>query len=275
MNNRYSRVQPSQFDPLSLQEIMAVPLARQKTHDNSLKAIDELGLFELNRLQKDDPAASDFINNYTGELQSQADQILEKGVNQSTMREMMKLKNKRDNFLQNDGKKMETAYNKRMEDEKILKSQIGKNGMTAERVQEILKYGMDQYQGIGKGQYESYYGAGQVDAGALADEVGKSMPENSSTSHQGLTPYQTPDGQMFYKYANTEIASRDPFRIGADGSISQAGLVRQNITQRLMSNPELQADINHMKKINPNFNEAEYLKPIIDNAENVWQEKLL
>tara|TARA_R110000823_G_scaffold214021_1_gene343811 strand:+ start:11237 stop:13591 length:2355 start_codon:yes stop_codon:yes gene_type:complete len=243
--NRYSRVAPSQFNPLSLQEVMAVPLARQQNHDNTMAQIDKLGLFDINRLQQDEEQASGFINDYTDKLSGQADQIMQGGVDQNTMREMMKLKSERDKFLLNDGKKMQTAYDEYQKNEELVNKMISQ-GMSGERAAEILNQAKSGYEGIKKGPYQSYYGARESDVGKYMQDAVEKLDKSKFVRESGLENA----GNGYLKVTKESMKSINPIYV-KDGKIHQDDLVKTYAYNRAMASPEIQADLAHMKRVNP------------------------
>ena len=92
MPGRTSDVSVSTFKPLSLQEILMVPLAKRKMEDQLLKAIGETEAISA-KVRQDDKEASDSILNEFKEKASQlSDDILENGVSRSQSRKVRELR---------------------------------------------------------------------------------------------------------------------------------------------------------------------------------------
>jgi len=96
MVNRFTNITPSSFTPLTLQEIMAVPLAKQKQHDELLAGADEFTALKSQRLSQD----ADAVDARLGELRGRADDIssslLEGGVSRDLMGQLRRLKREKE-----------------------------------------------------------------------------------------------------------------------------------------------------------------------------------
>tara|TARA_R110000796_G_scaffold236214_1_gene355471 strand:+ start:43850 stop:45946 length:2097 start_codon:yes stop_codon:yes gene_type:complete len=266
--NRYSRVAPSQFNPLSLQEVMAVPLARQQNHDNTMAQIDKLGLFDINRLQQDEEGASGFINDYTDKLSGQADQIMQGGVDQNTMREMMKLKSERDKFLLNDGKKMEAAFNANKENVELAGKMLQSGKIDAQRYSEIVDHAKKQYKGIKDGPYENYLGAENFDYTTQARNLAKDVDKEKLMELYGLEQ----DDYGMLRYSSKSVESPN-IRRNADGSISYEDVVYDYTKNMLLSDPKLKSDLNHIRTVGGEEAAQDYLNQIEQVSRSVNSSK--
>ena len=94
--NRYSDLSTSTYKPLSLQEIMMVPMAKQKQHDEAQAMADEYSALSSNRLSQD----AELVDARLGELRGKADAItnslLEKGVDRDAIGQLNKLKREKE-----------------------------------------------------------------------------------------------------------------------------------------------------------------------------------
>lgn len=93
--NRYTRLTPSTFTPMSLEEMMMVPLAKQKQHEDILNNQDaiEAELSNMKRLSQDDPFVTEKIKSYKDQLEGISNSISKEGVNRETSRNFRKLFN--------------------------------------------------------------------------------------------------------------------------------------------------------------------------------------
>ena len=111
--NRYTQVSPAKYNPLSFQEIAAVPLARRQQHDQAQAAADELAAIQAKRLQVDDPIVSGLIEGYQGETEAFVDDLTNQGVNPGTSGQLRALSRKRRELLSPTGDigRAEANYN--------------------------------------------------------------------------------------------------------------------------------------------------------------------
>ena len=56
--NRYTRITPARFTPRTMEEIMAVPLAKQQQHNLAEEQLGKLSDFNYNRLTGDEEIAA-------------------------------------------------------------------------------------------------------------------------------------------------------------------------------------------------------------------------
>lgn len=96
MANRFSELSTSTYKPLDLQEILLVPMAKQKLHDEAQAASDEYAALTANRLAQDASA----VDTRLGELRGSADDIsqnlLERGVSRDITARIHSLKREKE-----------------------------------------------------------------------------------------------------------------------------------------------------------------------------------
>jgi len=261
--NRYSRVTPSQFNPLSLSEIMAPALAKQQIHDTSMQRLDELGLFDIERLKQDENFTSDYINNYTDEVNAQADAIMAGGVNSQSMRDVMKLKRKRDSFLKNEGRDIIKNYQGFQENKKVLDAKLARNEITGNRYDEILEVAEREYKGHKNGPYESYMGAKDVNIGEKITKYAKDLDRNKVAANYGLIESEV-DGVL--TYASGSFESRNNLDFNEGKGITMDNLLEQHIASMVSQDNEIQADIAHQKRYNPESDIESKVQGMISQA---------
>jgi len=261
--NRYSRVTPSQFNPLSLSEIMAPALSKQKTHDTTIQRLDELGLFDINRLEQDEDFSSKYINDYTDKVNKQAEAIMANGVDAQSMRDMMKLKQDRDNFLKNDGRDIIQNYQKFQANKAILDKKLASDQISGKRYEEILELAKKGYDGFQKGSYQDYYGAAEQDVGEYMKKSLVGLQPSQIAQHYGLKQSGV-NGVL--TYANSKHKSLNPLKL-KDGKITQENMIEKYVTDRVMGSPEIMADFDHRKKYDPNFNAEKYISNLAKSTD--------
>ena len=189
--NRYTQLTPSVFNPLSLEEIMMVPLARQKMHDDQQAAIAENRLFDINRMKIDDPIASERIADYRKRLGSVEDELLASGVNPGVTRKVLELKREREDALAKDGwaGKMQNNYNAYVANvDNILKNK----DINPQDAQKYISAAERDYLGYEHG-YNPYYGASSQNIQKRGEEMLKLMHPQEITLATGWE-YNDADG---------------------------------------------------------------------------------
>lgn len=104
MANRFSQISTSMYSPLSLDEIMTIPLAKQRQHDAVQAGADELGMLKSNKLAGD----SGVVNSELDRLRSGSDEISqilsERGVSSDVLGKFKSLKRDKDSSFGSEGK---------------------------------------------------------------------------------------------------------------------------------------------------------------------------
>lgn len=101
--NRYTQLTPAQFSPLSLQEMMMVPLAKQKQYDSALAEISENKLFNNQYLDVHSDIVNKEIDAMTGDLKGIEDELMSSGDVGSIKKRLVDLATRRKNFLSPQG----------------------------------------------------------------------------------------------------------------------------------------------------------------------------
>lgn len=91
--NRYSNITTSQFNPMTLQEMMLVPLSKQKKQDEQYAAQDAIArdLYDMQRLQPDDEAATNIILDYQKQLDNLSMELSKSGVSRDNTQQFKDL----------------------------------------------------------------------------------------------------------------------------------------------------------------------------------------
>lgn len=90
---RTPQISTSSFKPLSLDEIMMVPLAKQKMEDQLLAGSDKVGELEASTLSPDQEKANLLISGYKNRASSLSDEVINKGVDRSQFNKLRSLRN--------------------------------------------------------------------------------------------------------------------------------------------------------------------------------------
>ena len=93
MANRYSNITPSQFNPLSLQEVMMTPLMQRQKHDQLIAQQEMLrqNLAKTNPHEKYFDEAIRLKDELNSQITSQAELLAKEGVNSNSQADFLKL----------------------------------------------------------------------------------------------------------------------------------------------------------------------------------------
>ena len=112
--NRYTSLTPSQFNPLSLEEIMLVPAMQRKKHDDLLVKQEEIrsGLAKVNPLDVHYDEAMRLKQGIEAELDATAKSLAEKGIDPNTSSKVIALNRKYNDLVAPTGRigQINTAY---------------------------------------------------------------------------------------------------------------------------------------------------------------------
>lgn len=85
-------ISTSSFKPLSLDEIMMVPLALQKQEDELLSSADKISLLKADVLGPDSEKASNIIESYKSKASNISDEVIKEGVNRNQFHKLRGLR---------------------------------------------------------------------------------------------------------------------------------------------------------------------------------------
>lgn len=106
MANRYSNLTPSQFNPMSLQEIMMVPLMQRQKHDQLIAQQEMLrqGLAKVDPLDVHMNEALNVKSGIENKLASQAEILSREGINPNTQGDFLALNREYQNLISPTGR---------------------------------------------------------------------------------------------------------------------------------------------------------------------------
>ena len=187
MAGRTSDISTSSFKPLSLDEIMMVPLAKQQAEDNASLALDELSLLESNALDADKEYVSGQIGALKKEAGSMSDQLMQTGVDRNLINKVKGLRNRKNNEFSLEGKigQASAAYNQFQANKKAI---TARKDLTAAQKQAGLARAQKNYTGVSEGgQYEDYVGTSHIDVMAKGKEIMKMMTPQQVAGSLGIS----------------------------------------------------------------------------------------
>lgn len=106
MANRYSQITPSQFNPMSLQEVMMVPLMQRQKHDQLIAQQEMLrqGLAKVDPLDVHMNEALNVKSGIENKLVSQAELLSREGINSNTQGDFLALNREYQNLISPTGR---------------------------------------------------------------------------------------------------------------------------------------------------------------------------
>lgn len=101
MANRFTQLTPSQFNPLSMEEVMLVPSMKRKQHDGTIAAQEAIRqkLTEVDPLIQHTDEAIRLREEMSNKLDAQAKQLASNGVNNSTQGDFLALNREYQNLV--------------------------------------------------------------------------------------------------------------------------------------------------------------------------------
>lgn len=185
--NRYTQLTPAQFSPLSLQEMMMVPLAKQKQYDSALAEISENKLFGNKYMQEHAGIVDAEMDSITSGLKAIEDDLMANGDVGSIKKRLLDLAAKRKQFLSPSGigGKAEAAYNAYLKNV----DNINKMNISGEYKNMMIQKAKKNYQALQSqiendvANYSDYYGPKIQDLNQYALNVANSMSTVDTTTY--------------------------------------------------------------------------------------------
>lgn len=249
-------ISTSSFKPLSLDEILMVPLAKQEQEDKAQLALDEFAALESQSLGPDKEYVAGQIGAFKQEASSLTDQLLNQGVDRNLVNKVKTLRNKKTNELSLSGKtgQAAAAYNQYKENEKAIMS---RKDLTAEQKKLGLQEALTNYQGVASGgQYQDYIGTAHIDILNKAYDIADKMTPQQIADATGITM----DKDGFY---------RDESYVYKD---LPAEHIEKVIKQALESDLDLMAYASEIDRLGI-ANASEEIAKAAQSAGNVFQVK--
>lgn len=183
-------VTTASFKPLSLDEIMLVPLAKQKAEDQMIMDMDELDLMATNSLDADNAYVNAQRDAFKNEVQSTRDRLMTEGVDRSLINKFKGLRSRKNLEFSVNGQtgKANAAYNAMqlnkkniMNDPKLTPEQQRLGILEAERA-------YNKSGGVAAGaEYIDYIGNEYIDTNAEAQKIGAQMNPQQIADANGYT----------------------------------------------------------------------------------------
>jgi hypothetical protein len=271
-------VTTASFKPLSLDEIMLVPLAKQKAEDQMIMDMDELDLMATNSLEADQGYVNAQRDAFKNEVGSVRDRLMTEGVDRSLINKFKGLRSRKNLEFSVNGNtgKANAAYNamqlnkKNIMNNPRLSSEQKRLGMLE------AESAYNRSGGVGAGaEYIDYIGNDEVDIQGESQKIAAQMTPQTIAEAKGytfdgktykdsngkdviLTPehiqnvaYQTMKGNN-KTMAYLEEAERLGIIDSADDELRRAAINAGNIYQRNDSTISTNAQVGDIGKGNVN-----------------------
>lgn len=210
MAGRTADITTSSFKPLDLNEIMMVPLARQKQEDEVQLAIDEFSLLESQALDADKEYVTGQLDALRNEASGLSDQLMNSGVDRNLVNKLRTLRNRKNKELSLSGKTGQSAaaYNEfKANEQEILR----RNDLSADQKRLGLLEAKRLYEEAGGAQagaqYQHYQGVSKVDLAKRAIEVANQITPEETARALGIKLDK--DGYYYMDGYKTKTLSRE------------------------------------------------------------------
>ena len=252
-------VTTASFKPLSLDEIMLVPLAKQKAEDQMIMDMDELDLMATNSLGADNAYVNAQRDAFKGEVGSVRDRLMTEGVDRSLINKFKGLRSRKNLEFSVNGNtgKANAAYNAMQLNKKNI---MNNNKLSSEQKRlGILEAesAYDRSGGVGAGaEYIDYIGNDYIDTNAEAQKIAAQMSPQSIGESFGYTF----DGKQ-YKDSNEKTVTLTPEQI-------------QRVAYDTMrSNTQTMAYLEEAERLGIIVSADDELRKASINAGNMYQRK--
>lgn len=238
MANRYTRTSASTFNPLSLQDLLMVPMYKQGLHDQVLGSAEELSSIKLNYLDKDAELVDEFKSGYNKELDELTTDILEKGVNGRSKSRLSSLSTKRKKWLEEgEGASAQANYARFADNKKDLEKMYQTGKISRDKYQAGIQQSLNQYKGVAAGDtYSPFNAVLDSDYDDKAREIARDISNNPHkiTSLSGLK-YDPRTG----KYVDFKTKRE----------YTEDGAIKQAVQAGLMMDPAIMADLRQREQL--------------------------
>ena len=202
MAGRTPDISTSSFKPLSLDEIMMVPLAKQAQEDQATLALDELSKLEAQSLDVDKQYVAGQVDAFQNEASFISDQLMNQGVDRNLINKTKALRARKNKEFSIHGKtgQANAAFNQYQANKKSI---MARGDLTAQQKKLGLAKAQSDYVGVVEGgQYQDYVGTAYQDVMKKGREIVKQMTPEQKAGALGMTIDENGmyrDGKYTYK----------------------------------------------------------------------------
>lgn len=179
--NRYTQISPSQFQPLSLQEIMLVPTLKRQQHDAAIAGMEQLRDLKADPLKVHEERALQIKSDFENKINEKVEQLNSQGYNPSIVSDLSRLNKEYRDLISPTG-----------EIGKINQAKKVRNQMYDEwlKNKDYDKYGSNVMQGHWnrfEGAYTGFDSEGNItNIGAMSSPAYEDLDEDLKTRFKGI-----------------------------------------------------------------------------------------
>ena len=250
-------VTTASFKPLSLDEIMLVPLAKQKAEDQMIMDMDELDLMATNSLEADNAYVNAQRDAFKNEVGSVRDRLMTEGVDRSLINKFKGLRSRKNLEFSVNGNtgKANAAYNAMQLNKKNIMNNTKLSSEQKRRGILEAESAYNQSGGVGAGaEYIDYIGNDYIDTNSEAQQIAAQMTPQTIAEANGYTF----DGKT-YKDSSGKDVILTPEHI-------------QNVAyQTMLSNDRTMAYLKEAQRLGIIVSADDELRRAAINAGNIYQ----
>ncbi len=232
--NRYTQLTPSQFNPLSLEEILSIPMYKQQQHDQLQKSADELGLFDIKNLQVDSPIVQETMDKYKKSLDDYIEELNSNGFNATSRSKLRDLNRQKQELLSQQGilGKAQLAYNSYQQNLEQQRKLYEKGDISADKFQRGMQNALANYTGIANnGVYNSFTGVKDSDFIEQARKIASDIQKNP-ISIEKLLPLKRRDGMYIDIKTGDKYTPEDAIKLAVKNTLLSDNNIVSDLKQR-------------------------------------------
>lgn len=245
MGNRFSQITTAGFKGLSLDEIMAIPLAKQARQDASLAATDELQALESRRLDGDAPIVDAELERIRKESEQISKDLMERGVDRNLSNKLRQLRSSQKKSFGASGVVGQAEANYKAAQSYINDLATKKEQQAGWSPQQAKMWATQQVSNFGSsfdelGNFRQFQGAGMSQKVESNDWINKNLKLIASDTNQKMMKYAGNLDEFNQAYASGLVTEKDFNKIMSSLTIMAA------------NDPDLQASLKQQQFFDPN-----------------------
>jgi len=249
MANRFSNITTAGFKGLSLDEIMAIPLAKQARQDASLAATDELEALQTKRLDADKGVVDKEMERIRQESEDISKQLMERGVDRNLSNKLRKLRSSQKRSFGASGVVGQAKSNYDAAQKFINEMATKKEQQAGWSPQEAKLWATNQVSDFGGsfdelGNFKQFQGKGLSTKVESNDWINKNLKLVTADTNQSAMKYAGDLDQFNKAYASGLIKEKDFNKI------------MSSLTTMAANDPDLQASLEQQQFFTPEAGDA-------------------
>tara|TARA_R110000772_G_scaffold62137_3_gene139649 strand:+ start:688 stop:2952 length:2265 start_codon:yes stop_codon:yes gene_type:complete len=245
MANRFSQTTTAGFKGLSLDEIMAIPLAKQTRQDASLAATDELQALEAKRLESDAPVVDAELERIRKESEQISKDLMERGVDRNLSNKLRSLRSSQKKSFGASGVVGQAEANYKSAQTYINDLATKKEQQAGWSPQQAKLWATTQVKNFGSsfdelGNFRQFQGSGMSSKVESNDWINKNLKLIASDTNQDTMKYAGNLDQFNKAYSSGLVTEKDFNKI------------MSSLTIMASNDPDLQASLKQQQFFDPN-----------------------